>query len=57
VPDASGRDLRPGLANRLYSGLLKGAERLGARRAGMSDTSPYDRLMRQFHNYMSSTTT
>ncbi len=55
VPQGSVRNLRPGLANRLYSGLLRGAERLGARRAGMIDTSPYDRLMRQLHNYMKDT--
>ncbi|WP_158501880.1 Kdo hydroxylase family protein [Vitiosangium sp. GDMCC 1.1324] len=55
TPGSEGRSLRPGLANRMYSGLLRGAERLGARRAGMIDTSPYDRLMRQFHNYMKDT--
>jgi 3-deoxy-D-manno-octulosonic acid hydroxylase-like protein len=55
APRAPGRDLRPGLGNRLYSGLLRGAERLGARRTRMIDTSPYDRLMRQFHNYMKDT--
>lgn len=55
APERGERSLRPGLANRMYSGLLRGAEKLGARRAGMIDTSPYDRLMRQFHNYMKDT--
>jgi hypothetical protein len=48
------RSLRPSLPNRLYSGLLGAAEKLGVR-ARMVDTSPYDRLMRRFHNYMKDT--
>ncbi|WP_223638454.1 Kdo hydroxylase family protein [Corallococcus sp. EGB] len=49
------RSLSPGLAGRMYSGLLQGASRLGVRMARVVDTSPYDRLMRRFHNYMKDT--
>ncbi|MCP3103688.1 Kdo hydroxylase family protein [Myxococcus sp. K15C18031901] len=49
------RSLHPGLAGRLYSGMLQGASRLGVRMARVVDTSPYDRLMRRFHNFMKDT--
>jgi hypothetical protein len=48
------RSLSPGLAERAWSGLLQaGAGALPPLR--MIDTSPYDRLMRQFHNFMKDT--
>lgn len=49
------RPLRPGGAGRMYSSLLRGASRLGLRMARVVDTSPYDRVMRRFHNYMKDT--
>ncbi|WP_342378114.1 Kdo hydroxylase family protein [Myxococcus stipitatus] len=47
--------LSPGVAGRVYSSLLRGASRLGLRMARVIDTSPYDRVMRRFHNFMKDT--
>lgn len=47
-----GRDLSEGLGNRVYSGVLQGLCHAGLRFARLADTSPYDRLMRRFHNFM-----
>lgn len=46
------RDLSEGLGNRVYSGVLQGLGHAGLRFARLADTSPYDRLMRRFHNFM-----
>jgi len=47
--------LDPGIAGRAWSGFLGGAAGLGVRMAKMIDTSPYDRVMRRFHNWMKDT--
>jgi hypothetical protein len=53
VPAGSAaRSLSEGLGNRLYSGVLKGLSQAGLPFARLADTSPYDRLMRRFHNFM-----
>ncbi len=44
--------LAEGPADRALSGLLRGAARLGLGRAMMVDTSPYDRAMHRFHNWL-----
>ncbi|HRQ63339.1 MAG TPA: Kdo hydroxylase family protein [Xanthomonadaceae bacterium] len=52
--DEAGRlkgKLDKGTADRLFSGLVAGLARLNPM-AKMVDSSPYDRLMRRFHNYM-----
>lgn len=46
------RDLTEGAVNRLYTSLLDVAARAGLPAAKLADTSPYDRLMRRFHNFM-----
>lgn len=51
-PPGAERSLRPGLAGRAFSGFLQGMTRLGVPMARVLDTSPYDRVMRKFHNYM-----
>jgi 3-deoxy-D-manno-oct-2-ulosonic acid (Kdo) hydroxylase len=43
--------LEPGAAERLYSSAVRGMAR-GVPLMRFLDTSPYDRAMRQFHNYM-----
>lgn len=48
-------DLEMGIGNRLWSGFLGGATSLGLRMARQIDTSPYDRAMRRFHNWMKDT--
>lgn len=53
--DGSGHDLREGAWNRLYSGALDLLSRCGLPLAKLADTSPYDRLMRRFHNFMKDT--
>lgn len=55
-PDGQARNLSAGSINRLYSGLLGTVARAGFPMAALADTSPYDRLMRRFHNYMKDTT-
>lgn len=45
------KSLQEGLLNRAYSGALRGLGRL----APLIDTSPYDRLMHRFHNWMKDT--
>ncbi len=49
------RSLSKNVFNQLYSGVLTTAEKAGIPRARLIDTSPYDRLMRRFHNYMKDT--
>jgi hypothetical protein len=49
------RNLGRGLAGRLFSGLLGAISYAGLPTAQLLDTSPYDRLMRRFHNYMKDT--
>jgi hypothetical protein len=46
------RSLKKGPLDHLRTGILKGVAKLGAPAAHMLDSSPYDRVMRQFHNYM-----
>jgi hypothetical protein len=48
------RASQPGrrLGNGCYSRLLEAAARMGIPMARLADTSPYDRLMRRFHNFM-----
>lgn len=50
--DGARRDLSEGWANRTYTRFLDTAARLGVSMAKLADTSPYDRLMRRFHNFM-----
>lgn len=50
-----GGSLEMGVGNRLWSGFLGGASTVGIRMARMVDTSPYDRVMRRFHNWMKDT--
>ncbi len=51
----TGDELEMGIGNRLWSGFLGGASALGLRMARQIDTSPYDRAMRRFHNWMKDT--
>ena len=53
--DGRARDLTEGAGNRIYTRLLATAARLGLPLARLADTSPYDRLMRRFHNFMKET--
>jgi hypothetical protein len=50
--DGGPRSLAEGWAHRTYSRLLETAAHLGVPMAKLADTSPYDRLMRRFHNFM-----
>jgi len=50
-----GNRIRPGPLGRLYSSALRGIDRLGIPLGQVLDTSPYDRAMRRFHNYMKDT--
>jgi hypothetical protein len=54
-PNGGGHDLHERLWNRLYSGTLDLLSRCGLPSAKLADTSPYDRLMRRFHNFMKDT--
>ena len=54
-PQGRERSLSAGAMNRLYSGLVGTVARAGFPMAALADTSPYDRLMRRFHNYMKDT--
>lgn len=55
LPDRPEGDLEPGVGNRVWSGLLSRASALGIEMARQIDTSPYDRAMRRFHNWMKDT--
>lgn len=48
----SSRDLEKGPLNRARSSILAGLARMGVSMARSLDSSPYDRAMRRFHNYM-----
>lgn len=48
-------NLRKGALGHLRSGLLHGIDRLGAPVSRALDSSPYDRAMRRFHNFMKDT--
>jgi hypothetical protein len=47
--------LRKGPLDRLRTGLLNGVAALGMPTARVLDSSPYDRVMRRFHNFMKDT--
>lgn len=47
--------LRKGVSDHVRSGLLRGIARVGLPLARVLDSSPYDRAMRRFHNYMKDT--
>jgi hypothetical protein len=49
---AGKHDLNKTFADRLRGGALRGLVRAGIKEAMVVDSSPYDRLMRRFHNYM-----
>lgn len=49
---AGPHDLGKGPVDRLRGALLRGLVRAGVKEAMIVDSSPYDRLMRRFHNYM-----
>lgn len=50
--NARNRDLEKGFFNRVFSALVNRASRLGLPMLKLVDTSPYDRLMARFHNFM-----
>ncbi len=52
---SAGPALTPGPLDRLRSGLLRQLASSGLPLARMIDSSPYDRAMRRFHNYMKDT--
>jgi hypothetical protein len=52
---SAGPALTPGPLDRLRSGLLRKLASAGLPLARMIDSSPYDRVMRRFHNYMKDT--
>ncbi|MCZ6472232.1 MAG: Kdo hydroxylase family protein [SAR324 cluster bacterium] len=52
LPEQLKGGLEPGLIGRLYSGGLTRLARAGLPIAQLADSSPYDRTMRKFHNYM-----
>ena len=52
---SAGGPLVPGPLDRLRSGLLRVLAARGLPLARMLDSSPYDRMMRRFHNYMKDT--
>jgi len=55
-PDSAGpRYLRRGPLDQLRTGLLTGLASVGLPAAKVLDSSPYDRVMRKFHNYMKDT--
>jgi hypothetical protein len=54
-PGIDRRDLTEGVGNRFYTRMLDVTARLGLPLAKLADTSPYDRLMRRFHNFMKDT--
>jgi hypothetical protein len=53
TPDTRGRaSLERGALDRLRTGVLRALAAAGLPQAMLIDSSPYDRTMRQFHNYM-----
>jgi hypothetical protein len=52
---SSSRNLRGGFQDRFRTGVVGALSRLGIPMARLLDSSPYDRLMRRFHNYMKDT--
>ena len=52
---AGGGSLARGPVDRLRGLLLRGVAKAGLGEAVLADSSPYDRLMRRFHNYMKDT--
>jgi len=52
---AGGHELGKGLLGHLRTGMLRGLAAAGVKEAMIADSSPYDRLMRRFHNYMKDT--
>lgn len=50
--DGQGHDLREGLLDRTRTGFVSWLARAGLPMAVLADSSPYDRLMRRFHNWM-----
>ncbi|WP_420635549.1 Kdo hydroxylase family protein [Candidatus Palauibacter sp.] len=52
---AGGGSLERGALDRLGGFLLRGIAKAGLGEAVLADSSPYDRLMRRFHNYMKDT--
>ena len=50
-----GGGLERGVLDRLRGRLLRGIAKAGVREAVLADSSPYDRRMRRFHNYMKDT--
>ncbi|WP_420447745.1 Kdo hydroxylase family protein [Candidatus Palauibacter sp.] len=52
---AGGGPLERGARDRLRGRLLKGIAKAGLGEAVLADSSPYDRRMRRFHNYMKDT--
>jgi len=52
---AGAHSLERGALDSVRTGLLKGLVKLGVKEAMIVDSSPYDRLMRRFHNYMKDT--
>lgn len=55
VSPSGHRSLRKGPLDHLRTGLLNGIASLGLPAATVLDSSPYDRVMRKFHNYMKDT--
>lgn len=49
------RHLQKGPLDHLRTGMLKGVAALGLPKARVLDSSPYDRAMRRFHNFMKDT--
>ena len=52
---AGGGGLERSVLDRLRGRLLRGIAKAGVREAVLADSSPYDRRMRRFHNYMKDT--
>jgi hypothetical protein len=52
---AGKHDLNKTLMDHMRAGALRGLVRAGVKEAMVVDSSPYDRLMRRFHNYMKDT--
>ncbi len=52
---AGEHDLNKGVVGHLRTGMLRGLVAAGVKEAMIADSSPYDRLMRRFHNYMKDT--
>ena len=55
VSPSAHRSLRKGPLDHLRTGLLNGIASLGLPAATVLDSSPYDRVMRKFHNFMKDT--